>query len=147
MPKISLIEFAKRLKSFKPEKEAHKIIMSNSEMAVRLNQNQLLDGEMPDDSEILPDYLSESYAVFKNRKNPRPTFGTPDLNLTGKNYNSIRLVHIKGLVYSLENIDPKSKLLISKYGDYMGLQKLNLRTFQRKNDKDLISAWKSHVFK
>lgn len=113
------------------------IILGNEELAKRLVQNQLTDGEMPDNSPISPEYRSESYAKFKNRLNPRPTFGIPDLNLTGANYAGIRLER-KGKNYTMKNINSKSKLLIKKYGDYIGMQESSEQTFRNANDKELI---------
>ena len=119
------------------DKTIEKVVLSNSDLAIRLNQNQLLDGEMPDDSPIVPSYFSSSYATFKNRLNPRPGLNVPDLNLTGGNYNGIRFVK-KGKKYFLENVNDKAPMLIKKYGDYMGLNKTSSKTFRNKNDKDLI---------
>ena len=134
-------QLADKLRAFNFEAEADKIIMKNADFAIRLNQNQLLDGEMPNDKPIEPSYLGNSYAAFKNKKNPRPTLGTPDLNLTGGNYNGIRLVKKSVLTYSLENINSKAPSLIKKYGNYMGLQKINLKSLTYRNDTDLFNEW------
>ena len=109
------------------------IVMDNAPLAIKLNQNQLIDGEMPDDKAISPEYRSVPYARFKNQRNSRPTLGVPDLNLTGANYAGIKL-RGSNLKYELYNTNNKAPSLIKKYGDYMGHNKDSRTTFTNAND-------------
>ena len=117
-----------------------KIVDKNSDFAIKAVQNQLLDGETPEDTPITPDYSSPFYARFKNTINPRPTIGVPDLRLTGGYHAGIHLI---GRYPNHEFVgkNEKTPMLHSKYGDNLGLNKLNQESFINKNMLDLQRAF------
>lgn len=136
MAELTLQELSRRFQNFNAEQEADVIIMRNGEFAIRMNQNQLLDGEDSNDSEITPNYKSAMYAAFKNSKNSRPGFGTPDLRNTGRFQDLMKFIK-KGNQYFVTSIDEKTGMLVTKYGeDIFGLQKINSQSFRNKNDND-----------
>lgn len=141
MAKIGLRELADSLARINIDALADEVVLGNGDLAVKLNQNQLLDGEMPNGTQIVPEYASEFYAKFKNTRNPRPTIGVPDLNLTGSFYNGMKLKPD----LTISSSDSKAGAIKSKYGDVQGLQKENELTFRRANDLDFIKELKKQT--
>jgi hypothetical protein len=143
MAEMTLRQLADNLKAFNPDKEAEKVILDNGEFAVKLNQNQMVDGEDSKDNENTPSYFGASYAKFKNRLNPRAGLGTPDLRLTGK-FHAMMKFFKKGKNYLITSKDDKTGELVNKYGkDIFGLNKSNTKTFRNKNDSDFIQVYKA----
>lgn len=60
-------------------------------------------------------YRSPVYAEVKNRMNPLPGFGVPDLKLTGAFYRGIT-AKVSGELVITDSTDPKSADLQKKYG-------------------------------
>lgn len=141
----TLREFADKLKAFNVEKEAETVILNNGDLAVRLNQNQMVDGETSLDKEITPSYFSSSYAAFKSKLNSRAGFGTPDLRVTGAFQHGMRMIK-KSKKYFITSSDGKTPELTKKYTiNVFGLNKTNSNTFRNKNDKDLVEVWRNKV--
>lgn len=121
-----------------------KIANDNASFAIKAVQNQLLDGETPQDTAITPSYSSDFYAKYKNTLNSRPTMGIPDLRVTGGYYAGIKLIG-KYPKYELIGTNEKTPMLHEKYGDNLGLNKLNQQSFINKNMLDLQSEFKRAI--
>lgn len=57
----------------------------------------------------------QSYPNYKNKLNPKPGYGNPDLNLTGKYYAGIG-IHVEGNNVFSGSTDSKDEALQTKYG-------------------------------
>lgn len=64
-------------------------------------------------------YKSPKYAEFKNRINPLPGRGNPDLKLKGDFYEGIK-VETRGQELIAEGTDFKTGILESRYGNVVG---------------------------
>jgi hypothetical protein len=71
--------------------EVAKAIKKRQDLYLQLNKDQLMIGEDAD-AKKLPPYRSKSYAELKAKMNTLPGIGTPDYRLSGKLYNSMKLV-------------------------------------------------------
>lgn len=75
-------------------KEIQMVLNANKMFLIELNTSQLAEGiDSHGDSmgNTIP-YKSAAYATYKNRLNPLPGLGTPDLRLTGDYWDSIQAV-------------------------------------------------------
>lgn len=97
------------------EAEAYKIIADVQHQIVKLNTDNLLKGLTPLGQRLTPSYSRVKYAKAKNRFNPLPGLGNPDLKLTGDFHNSFYIIAKKS-AFTLEASDKKTGLLIDKYG-------------------------------
>jgi len=147
MAKLTIHDLLNRLQKFNPEKTADDIIMRNGQdFAVSMNRQQMIDGEDSKGNEIAPSYFSPTYSAFKNKLNPRPGLGTPDLRKTGRFQDLMKFIK-KGKKYFITSIDQKTGMLVTKYGeDIFGLDKINSQSFRNKNDKDFCDEF-AKVFK
>lgn len=98
------------------EQEAYKIIANVQYQIVKLNTDNLLKGLTPLGQKLKPSYSRERYKRAKNKLNPLPGIGTPDLKLTGDFHKSFYVV-AKNEQFSLEASDDKTGLLSKKYGE------------------------------
>lgn len=64
-------------------------------------------------------YRSPKYAALKNRLNPLPGRGNPDLKLRGDLYEGIK-VEVRGQELIAEGTDFKTSMLENKYGNIVG---------------------------
>jgi hypothetical protein len=80
-----------------------------------LNAVQLLQGQSAK-GKNLKSYANEEYAAYKNRLNPLPGYGNPDLRLTGAFYQGIR-AEFSGGRLQITSTDSKTTDLQKKYGD------------------------------
>jgi len=79
------------------------------------NAVQLSKGETSRDGNFRS-YRNPEYATMKNRMNPVPGFGNPDLKLTGSFYHGI-YARVEGTKIVIDSTDPKTDDLKKKYGD------------------------------
>ena len=86
------------------------------ETIVDINKDQLQDGKRKDGSLIVPQYQSQSYAKWKNKKNGRPPFKTPDLKKTGAFYAGFKLKILSKGEFDIYSSDRKSEMLRGRYG-------------------------------
>jgi hypothetical protein len=61
-------------------------------------------------------YRSGAYAVIKNRMNPVPGYGVPDLKLTGEFHREI-YAEIRGDKVIIDSVNEKTEALAKKYGE------------------------------
>lgn len=145
---ISIQQLAKNMQAFNVELNTKIAILTNQETAIKANQNQLLDGEDSKGNEITPSYVNDGYAKFKNQKNPRPGFGTPDVNNTGEFFSKF-FMDIKGDNVLISSASRKLNFpSIQQYGkDIFGIQRQNLPFIRAKNTATFIRNFKKQVFK
>ena len=94
-------------------KEVKQIILSDNKIVER-KRDELKAGVSPDGSEI-GTYQSESYAVFKESRNPFAG-GKVDLILTGAYERAIKVKSLGASKFTLRSTDKKRGSLIEKYG-------------------------------
>jgi hypothetical protein len=116
------------LTSFDIKKEAIGVVERNKQHFVTLNQSQLLKGEKKDGTK-LKGYKLKWYAELKNKINPLPGLGTPDLKLTGSFYKGM-FASVDGDNINEFSTDEKAEALQNKYGPgIFGLQDPNQEIF------------------
>lgn len=79
------------------------------------NKKQMLAGKTASGA-VIGEYRNELYAEVKNRMNPLPGFGVPDLKLTGS-FQSKMGTNVIGDSIITESTDTKNQKLREKYGD------------------------------
>lgn len=92
------------------------IIEQTSETAINLNRQQLYEMSTDKNNMSLLMYKWPSYAQFKNRKNPKPGLGHPDLFLTGSFQNQM-FMKVEKETFEISSKDGKTFDLIKHYGD------------------------------
>jgi len=97
------------------ENEAYKILAELQKEIVKLNTDKLMQGLTTQGTKLKPDYRNERYKRAKNRANPLPGFGTPDLKLTGKFHANFYLV-AKNKKFEILSSDEKTGIISQKYG-------------------------------
>lgn len=109
--------------------EVSKVIEKNKDWLEELNREQLEQGFNSLGEKITPEYRSLTYALDKNRRNPKPSFQTPDLKDTGSFHNAIfAKVGRKQIIFG--STDKKTPDLTKKYGkNIFGLTEKNKEFF------------------
>lgn len=98
------------------------IIADSKPELISKNKEQLMDSGVNKLGQKLRRYQSNSYAARKNKLNPFPGFGVPDLYRTGAFQSGFQLRINSVNTFELFSTDGKSKQLIEKYGkDIFGL--------------------------
>lgn len=92
------------------------IIEQTKEEAVKLNRLQLYDMSQDKNEMSLLIYRSPSYATYKNKRNPKPGLGHPDLFLTGSFQNKM-FATVEKETLNISSRDSKTFDLIKQYGD------------------------------
>lgn len=135
------------LSSFNVREQAACVIKKNTGAMVLLNLSQLFSGEDVNGyhfHEYAPfkTETGEEYSEVKNKMNPRPGLGNPDLKFTGNFYRGI-YAEVRGNDIIMDSRDDKSDILQEMYDepdegtslDYdkesliFGLQDKNYETF------------------
>lgn len=121
---------------------ALRIVRQSDETILDLNRGQLLQGLTPQGTKLKPDYRNERYKRAKNRANPLPGFGTPDLKLTGKFHSNFYLTAQNGELEFFSS-DTKTSKLIDKYGkdNIFGLTVQNNEVLNYEIIKPKLIAW------
>lgn len=108
------------------------IIVDTKPELLQLNKDQLMNEGVDKNSKKLKSYASNSYAVRKNRMNPFPGLGTPDLYLTGGFQNSFTLRINSKSSFDIYSTNGKNNDLTKKYGkDIFGLTTDSKTEYQR----------------
>ena len=97
------------------EPQATEVVRENENILVDMNTEQLKQGKDSIGDSITPEYYSDEYAYMKNRMNPRPGFGTPDLFLEGDFQEGFFVEETNG-GWEIDSRDEKRNILASKYG-------------------------------
>lgn len=97
------------------------IIDNTNQSIIELNQRQLYNDSEDSNNEALRLYGSLSYALEKNKLNPLPGFGRPDLYLTGAFFKGFN-VRVTNTSFFINSSDGKTSNLVKKYTeDIFGL--------------------------
>lgn len=102
-------------------KEAMRAVVTHKEDIADLNREQLMDGLTIEGKKIAPEYRSPSYARRKNRKNPAPGYGIPDLYNTGRFQEGIKVSVLDNEQFDQNSTDSKNAMLKKKYPKILGL--------------------------
>ena len=128
---MNLKEVANRLRTLNVRELAADVIIETDKAYLDLNKSQLyLRGE---DSEGNPlrSYYSPAYALYKNKLNSRPGFGTPDLFVTGKFYGGF-VLNVVGNDVVADSTDSKTSKLTAQYGEKIfGLQENSKEVYRK----------------
>lgn len=92
------------------------IIEQTKEEIITLNQRQLYNNSEDAKGVPLRFYASNSYAFEKERRNPNPGFGRPDLFLSGAFYRGF-YISVTNSTYDIYSRDSKTGKLVAKYGE------------------------------
>lgn len=115
----TILDLKEAVQNFNAQQEIYDSIVDSSDVAVEMNRSQLESGKTSDDVDVSPSYFSDFYASMKNRLNSAPTFGVPDLILTGDFHNGfyLDLSKVNQGVFEIDSTDWKSAELTDKYGE------------------------------
>lgn len=112
-------EILERLQSLSVREMLIESIEETADLYVDLNTAQLLEGKDGDNQPLRPQYAIESYADQKNRMNPLPGYGNPDLKLTGAFYKGYG-VRVEGTDVVKFSTVSYADGLFEKYGNAIG---------------------------
>lgn len=116
---MTILGLKKKVESLNVETVSEEAVSATSENISEENKKQLFEG-FDKEQQKLSEYRNPVYAEVKNRMNPLPGFGNPDLKKTGAFYQGIQ-VRVEGAVIRTDSSDPKNDALVKKYGDIFGL--------------------------
>lgn len=102
------------VKSIKLKEQLPIIIRNTSGEILSLNRFQLYNQSVDKQGDPLQLYGSLSYALEKNRMNPAPGFGRPDLYLTGS-FQRAMYVEVNDTFIKVWSRDRKTDQLVTKY--------------------------------
>lgn len=134
-----------RFRSFDMVTTTSQIMKDNEQDVVELNRQQLLEG-VNRENDGVGEYRSPSYALMKERMNPRAGFGNVDLKLSGSFYDNFHLA-IDSTEYAIFSTDWKTNKLMGKYGvEIFGLSPESRLKLWRDVVKDkLVESLASHT--
>lgn len=112
----TILSMLQKVKSVDLETQVPIIIEQTKETAINLNRLQLYNMSEDKNNMSLLMYRSPSYAEYKNKKNPIPGKGHPDLFLTGSFQNKM-FMKVEKETFEISSSDYKTFDLIKHYGD------------------------------
>lgn len=112
---MTFTELNQTIQKFDAEQVVEEVYEQTKEPLADLNAVQLLQG-LSAKGRNLKSYASPLYAEMKNRMNPLPGYGNPDLRLTGAFYRGIYASNQSGSL-SITSTDSKTPDLEKKYGE------------------------------
>lgn len=112
---MTFTEIHQTISKFNAEQVVSDVYEQTKEPLADLNAVQLLNG-LSAKGKNLKSYSNPVYAELKNRMNPLPGFGNPDLRLTGAFYRGI-YASSQGGRLSITSTDSKTPDLEKKYGE------------------------------
>lgn len=119
----TISEAYENVKRLQLRKQVPIILEQSKEEIIALNQRQLYNNSEDSEGTPLRLYSSAGYSFEKEKRNPNPGYGRPDLFLHGDFYRGFK-VTITPEFYIINSTDSKTKKLIAKYGeDIFGLTK------------------------
>ncbi len=105
---------ADRFKSLDLRANIPIMIEQTQEDVLDLNRAQLYERSVDNTGTPLRLYRSQPYALQKNRRNPKPGFGRPDLYETGAFFRGFYL-RVGRNVFTISSRDGKTSDLVKKY--------------------------------
>lgn len=119
-----------RVKRLDLRAEVPVIVENTEEQVLDLNREQLLLHGTDSEGKLLQEYRSAAYARKKNRQNPNPGYGNPDLHLTGYFHSTFALKDITPKTFRITATDSITGKLTEKYGENIfGLSKDSTRRY------------------
>lgn len=112
---MTIHELKLRWSKIDVKRAAISIIAERKEDIIDKNREQLMDG-FNKDKRKLKKYASPSYAAKKNRRNPSPGYGNPDLYDKGNFQQAMKLNIQSTNLYEITSSDSKTSDLKKKYG-------------------------------
>ncbi len=112
---MTFTELNQTIQKFDAEQVVEDVYDQTKEPLADLNAVQLLNG-LSAKGKNLKSYRSAEYATEKNRINPLPGYGNPDLRLTGAFYRGIYASNQGGSL-TITSTDSKTADLEKKYGE------------------------------
>jgi len=97
-----------------------------------------MSGINEDGNKITPSYSSGRYALYKRRLNSAPGFGTPDLKLTGRFQNTLKLIFSGSTIYTRSSA-PYADNLTDRYKGILGLTQKNLAEVREAATREFIN--------
>jgi len=141
---MGVISFAQRLRQINKGLLQAQAVNENKNLMIELNQEQLLSG-IDSKGEKLGErnpYRWQWYSDLKQRMNPRPGPGNPDLKLTGSFHEAMQ-VTFDGKQLDLTSFDGKTQDLVSKYGgEIFGFTPVSLQKVKEECTKMFVSLYK-----
>lgn len=95
---------------------AREVVREHDNILVDMNTENLKQGKDSRGSNLSPEYYSDEYAEMKNRMNPVPGFGVPDLFLEGDFQEGFFVEDVEG-GWEIDSKDSKRDKLAAKYGE------------------------------
>jgi hypothetical protein len=146
---MTIHEFNANLNKLNLTKLAFEVVVDKEQAIKDLQTTQLAFTGLNRKGRKLRKYRSRAYAIFKNKMNPYPGLGTPDLKLTGSFLRRLELGFASNKEFVIYSTDEKFEALKEKYGeDFLGLNKDSIVTFKTKHfktpyvDEIRASLWK-----
>ncbi len=112
---MTLHELKRRWSKLDVKRAAISIVAERKEDIIDKNREQLMDG-FNKEKKRLKKYASPQYAAKKNRRNPVPGYGNPDLYDTGSFQQAMKLNIQSTTLYEITSTDSKTPDLKKKYG-------------------------------
>lgn len=107
---------------------AELVLLDNERRVTKLLRDQHLRGESGNGGKISPKYSYPYYALRKERLNPRPGYGTPDLEYSGEMHDTLYIEEDRFTFHS--PVEYFQDLLL-KYGDAFVLSPDSLRVMRQ----------------
>lgn len=138
----TIASMLRKFQSLDLRSEVPRIIEQTSPIIEKLNKSQLYEHSVDRDGEPLRLYASLSYALEKNRRNPKPGFGRPDLFNEGSFFAQFFTV-VGSNTFETSSRDSKTSGLVAKYSaDIFGLTKENKSKYA---NETLFEGIKSYI--
>ena len=112
---MTIHELQRRWKQIDLKKAAASIVAEHKKDIADLNREQLMDG-VNKEGKKLRKYRSPKYAARKNRMNPIPGLGNPDLYLTGRFQEAMNVKLNSKTSFEIYSTDSKAPKLTKQYG-------------------------------
>lgn len=109
-------EMLERFESLNLRESVPTIIQEQEAILIDYNQSQLFEKSIDADGNPLREYRNEFYAIEKNKMNPAPGIGNPDLKYTGAFYKGFR-ADVDEKTIRITSDDMKSDKLVKEYGE------------------------------
>ena len=137
---MDIIDLAEIFKKISIDSLMTKVAQDNNEIITDKNKSQIMQGKDSTGEDIQPSYRSDTYADVKQTVNSQPSFGVPDLKLTG-GFQGAMVTHVRGNIYVTVSTDPKTGALVGKYGEIFGLSEKSIEEIQPIMTEKLIEEY------
>jgi hypothetical protein len=134
---MDLEEFNNKLHNLDVDLLKLEVLDEESNTILALNKEQMSRGENYKGQKITPKYKSPYYARKKNRLNPAPGLGTPDIEVSTNLKDEMDIVTPTKKIYNIVSFVGYVKYVIPRYDGVFGLQQKNLNKVQVTNTAKL----------